>query len=370
MKTLHLKRYAQLLVQYCLDIRPGDRLLVQSTTLAEPLIAQIYRACIQAGGHCEVQLSMDGQAETLLELGNDDQLAYTPVLYKNAMEEFEAYLVIKAPFDQNRKAVRPERAAFRQKAMAPLWQTYSRRTANGEMKRSLCLFPCQSLADTAGMSLEDYTNFVVKVCRLDQPKPIADWQSLGKRQQRIVDYLNNRSRFRYINDRMDVAFSTQDRTWINSDGKTNMPSGEVYTSPVEDSVEGEAFFDYPAVREGQLVQGVWLKVSAGEIIDWSAEAGSEVLERALQIPGARRFGEAAIGTNYLIDRFTKNILFDEKIGGTVHMAIGQSYLQAGGKNESSVHWDMIADMSKSGRIYADDELIYENGHFDPHILGQ
>ncbi|MEM8582840.1 MAG: aminopeptidase [Bacteroidota bacterium] len=370
MDKLHLKRYANLLVKYCLNIQTGDRLLVQSTTLAEPLIAQIYRACLQAGGHCEVQMSMNGQAETLLELGSDEQLSYTPTVYKKAMEEFEAYLVIKAPFDQRRKAVNPERATIRQKAMHPLWQTYSRRTATGEMKRSLCLYPCQSLADSAGMDLEDYTQFVIKACKLDGVRPIEDWQTLGQHQQHIVDYLNNKDRFRYVNDRMDVSFSTTGRTWINSDGKTNMPSGEVYTSPVEESVEGEAYFDYPAIREGQEVRGIWLKISKGEIVDWSAEAGSEVLERALQVPGARRFGEAAIGTNYLIDQFTKNILFDEKIGGTVHMAIGQSYLQAGGKNESSVHWDMIADMTKSGRIYANDGLIYENGHFLPHILGQ
>ncbi|MEM6394711.1 MAG: aminopeptidase [Bacteroidota bacterium] len=369
METLYLKRYAYLLVRYCLDIKPGDRLLVQSTTLAEPLIAEIYRACLQARGHCEIQMSIDGQAETLLEVGNDDQLKYVPTTYKKAMEEFEAYLVIKAPFDQRRKAVHPNRAAFRQKVMHPLYQTYAQRTANGEMKRSLCLYPCPSLAETAGMSLKDYTDFVIKVCRLDKADPIADWHSLGSRQQNIVDYLNERQQFRYVNDRMDVQFSTKDRTWINSDGRTNMPSGEVYTSPVENSVEGEVYFDYPAMREGQEVRGIWLKIANGEITDWSAEAGAEVLERALDMPGARRFGEAAIGTNYLIDRFTKNILFDEKIGGTIHMAIGQSYLQAGGKNESSVHWDMIADMTKAGQIYADGTLIYENGQFDPQIVG-
>ena len=176
--------------------------------------------------------------------------------------------------------------------------------------------------------------------------------------------MNKKENVRYVGDGIDIRFSTKGRTWINSDGQTNMPSGEVYTSPVEDSVNGTIHFNYPIVIAGSMVEGVTLWVENGRVERWEAKQGKALLDDAFQnVAGARHFGEAAIGTNYKIDRFTKNILFDEKIGGTVHMAIGQSYLQTGGKNQSAIHWDMIADMKNGGMIFADGEKIYEGGRF-------
>ncbi|MEL6143578.1 MAG: aminopeptidase, partial [Bacteroidota bacterium] len=281
---------------------------------------------------------------------------------------FEAYINILAPFKLRNTRPYPERALIRQRAMKNLMKTYFERTGNLSLKRSLCLFPCQALANEADMSLAEYTEFVFKGCKLDQDDPRAAWLAVRERQQRVVDYLNACSEFRYVNATTDISFTTKGRTWINSDGRTNMPSGEVYTSPEEDSVEGKIYFDYPAIRNGKEVKGVSLKVSGGEIREWSAEVGQSVLDETFEIPGTRRFGEAAIGTNYDINRFSKNILFDEKIGGTVHMAIGQSYLQCGGKNESSVHWDMIADMTRKGEIFADGKIIYRNGRFVEELL--
>jgi aminopeptidase len=178
-----------------------------------------------------------------------------------------------------------------------------------------------------------------------------------------VDHLNQCAGIHYRGPGIDIRFSCKGRTWINSDGRTNMPSGEVFTSPVEDSVNGTIHFSYPAVYMGREVEGVTLWVKDGEVYKWEARRGKKFLDEVFSIEGARRFGEAAVGTNYRIDRFTKNILFDEKIGGTVHMAIGQSYAQAGGKNQSSIHWDMIADMREGGEIFADGELIYQGGKF-------
>ncbi|MEM1120221.1 MAG: aminopeptidase, partial [Bacteroidota bacterium] len=196
---------------------------------------------------------------------------------------------------------------------------------------------------------------------LDNPKQA--WLDRRQTQQKIVDLLNQKDKVQYKGEGIDITFSTKGRTWINSDGQTNMPSGEVYTSPVEDSVNGVVHFSYPAVYMGHEVEGVTLWVKDGYVEKWEAKRGQEFLDRILQSDGARRFGEAAIGTNYNINQFTKNILFDEKIGGTVHMALGQSYLQTGGKNQSTIHWDMIGDMVNGGQIFADDELIYENGQF-------
>ena len=253
----------------------------------------------------------------------------------------------------------------------PYHDIYFRRTAKpngpGGLKRSMCVYPCPALAEEAGMTLEAYTAFVMQATKVDQPDPKAAWLAVRERQQRVVDHLNGCTEFRYVNAKTDITFTTNGRTWMNSDGQTNMPSGEVYTSPEEDGVNGHIYFDYPAINSGKVVQGVTLTVKAGYIESWRAEQGQEVLDETFQIPGTRRFGEAAVGTNYTIDRFSKNILFDEKIGGTVHMAIGQSYRQCGGKNESSVHWDMIADMKQGGKIYADGQEIYANGLFTPRL---
>ena len=359
-----LERYAQLLVNYCLEIENKDRLFIRTTTLAEPLVREVYREATKQGAIVEVEMSFREQNRILLNEGKRHQLEYPSLAYKTAMEEFDAYLYIRAPFnlkeDQNTNGAN---AKIRNGAMKSLSQTYFKRTATRDLKRNLCQYPTQAAAQNAGMSLEEYEHFIFNACRLFDESPTQSWLGVRKHQQAIVDLLNQKETIRYHSDAFDITFSTKGRKWINSDGQTNMPSGEVYTSPVEDSANGMIHFDYPAVYMGQEVEGVTLWVKDGEVQKWEAKRGQDFLTDIFQIEGTRRFGEAAIGTNFNIQQFTKNILFDEKIGGTVHMAIGQSYLQAGGKNQSSIHWDMIANMMNNGAIYADDEKIYENGNF-------
>ena len=363
MTPKQLNAYARLLVHYCVSLQPGERLFVATTTQAAPLVAEIQREVLKAGGHLEYSLALEGQAALMREYAGAEQYAYVPTLYRHAIENFEAYLNIRAPFTLHNTLPDEERETARREAFGPVLKTYFERTADRRLKRSLCVYPCPALAEAAGMSLGDYTTFVLQATKTDQSDPHAAWVDVRNRQQNVVDYLNGCSEFRYVNGRSDLSFTTRGRTWINSDGQTNMPSGEVYTSPEEDSANGEIYFDYPAIRNGKAIRGVTLKVKDGEIYEWAAEEGQDVLDETFTIPGTRRFGEAAIGTNYTIDRFTKNILFDEKIGGTVHLAIGQSYAMAGGKNESTVHWDMIADMKQGGVIYADGREIYRDGHF-------
>lgn len=363
MTPTQLNRYAHLLVNYCVSLQPGERLFVNTTTLAEPLLREIQREVLKAGGHFEFSLALEDQGKIIGEHGSEAQFAYVPTLYREAIENFEAYINIRAPFTLRNPPPAENLQASRREAIAPIMKTYFERTADRRLKRSLCVYPTPALAEEAGMSLEEYTAFVLQATKVDQDDPRAAWIDVRHRQQTVVDHLNTCTTFRYVNDKSDLTFTTNGRTWINSDGQTNMPSGEVYTSPEEDSANGHIYFDYPAIRQGKVVQGVTLKVKDGEIYEWSAEEGQDVLDETFQIPGTRRFGEAAVGTNYTIDRFSKNILFDEKIGGTVHLAIGQSYAMAGGKNESSVHWDMIADMKKGGIIYADGKEIYRNGRF-------
>jgi len=359
-----LSKYAKLLVKYCLEIKRGDQLFVQTTTLAEPLVREVYRAAIQAGAHVEVNMEFREQSRIFFEEAKGKQLQRVSPFYKRAMEKFDAYLYIRAPFNlMENQSVDSKKVKIKKTAHAGISKTYFRRTGTRDLKRNLCQYPTQAAAQNAGMSLEEYEKFVFGACQLFKNDPEKEWLKVRKFQKKIVDVLNKKNKVHYKGDGIDISFSTKGRTWINSDGQTNMPSGEVYTSPVENSVNGVVNFSYPAVYMGHEVEGVTLWVKDGYIEKWEAKRGQAFLNKIFKMKGTRNFGEAAIGTNYNINKFTKNILFDEKIGGTIHMAIGQSYSQAGGKNESPIHWDMIGNMMNGGEIFADDEKIYDSGKF-------
>lgn len=359
-----LKKYARLLIDYCLDIQGGEKLYITTTTAAIPLLKELYRYGMEKGAIIEIDLSFPDQNKIFFDQADDRQLKYIPVLKEKALNDFDAFLAIKAPFNlMETQNVDGNKRKIRQQSFSNLNQTYFERTAIGSLKRSLCLFPTQASAQMAGMSLDEYTDFVFKACRLDAEDPTKEWLEVRAKQQKLVDFLNTADAIQYRNNHTDIKFSTKGRTWMNSDGRTNMPSGEVFTGPVESSVNGQVHFDYPSVYLGKEVSGITLSVKDGEVVDWTAKIGSEVLDEVFAVEGSRHFGEVAIGTNYKIQRGTKNILFDEKIGGTIHMAVGQSYQQTGGKNKSSIHWDMIANMRDGGEIIVDGELIYKNGIF-------
>ncbi len=359
-----LVKYADLLVNYCVELQPGEKLFVRTTTLAEPLVREVYKKAIQAGGHMEVEFEFREQERYFYKYANEEQLQYLPTLLNKALSTFDAYIYIRAPFNlMDEGATHPKKQKIRKKALAPAYKMYSKRTATREMKRNLCQYPTLSSAQYAGMSLEEYEEFVFNACGLFEDDPIQKWLNRRKDQQKIVDLLNGKKHIQYKGNDIDVSFSIEDRIWINSDGQTNMPSGEVYTAPVEDSVNGKVRFSLPALYMGRELEDVTLWIKDGEVYKWEAKGDTAFLDEVFEMEGARRFGEVAIGTNYDIQRRTKNILFDEKIGGTIHMALGQSYYQTGGKNDSPIHWDMITDMKDGGEIYADDELIYKDGAF-------
>lgn len=363
-----LKKYAHLLIDYCLEIKEGERIFISTTILAEPLVKEIYAYAMDKGAMVEVDFKFDGQNRIFLEQSSDYFLTQPSTLSKAAIESFEAYLVIRAPYDLNETVgVDMKRKQKRTEALSELNKLYFERTADRSLpnglKRSLCQYPTQTSADAARMTLQEYTEFVFNACHLYAENPEAEWLKVRKQQQHIKEYLDKANHLRYKADHTDIEFSVEARTWINSDGQTNMPSGEVFSGPVEDSVNGKVHFTYPSIYMGKDVKGITLWVENGKVVKWDAEQGKDLLDTVFSIPGANYFGEVAIGTNYQIQRATRNILFDEKIGGTIHMAVGQSYKQTGGVNKSSIHWDMITDMTESGEIWADGTLIYEKGKF-------
>ncbi|HRF37546.1 MAG TPA: aminopeptidase, partial [Saprospiraceae bacterium] len=234
-----LTKYAELLVHYCMEVKPGDRLYVNSTMLAEPLIREVYRTALQAGAAVDVDMDFREKNRILINEGSAFAQQHVSPAYRQAMSEYEAYLFIKAPFNlREDNGLNPDNGALRREALKPMQQEYFRRSATRALKRNFCLFPTDAGAQEAGMSLEEYQHFVYNACRLYDDNPMESWLSVRRNQQQIVDLLNSRENIRYVGEGIDIRFSTQGRVWINSDGQTNMPSGEVYTSPVEDSVNG------------------------------------------------------------------------------------------------------------------------------------
>lgn len=365
MTNLH-EKYAHLLVNYCLAVKTGDSVYISSTALAEPLLVEVAKAIYQAGGTPYFDIEVQGLNRLLLEYGNEQQLTTVNPFKKLAFEQMDCFLNIRAPYprlDSEQGEIDPEKYKLNQQTQSVLNKLYFDRLGTGAMRRGLCQYPTQAGADDARMTLEEYEQFVYQSCYLYDADPVAKWLEVRTQQQTYVDRLNKADKVEYKGPNIDITFSVKGRTWINSDGRANMPSGEVFSAPVEDSVNGWAYFNYPTIYMGKDVVGIRLEVKDGEIIKWTAEQGQEVLDKVFSVEGAKRWGEVAVGTNTNIQRITRNILFDEKIGGSIHMAVGQAYKQCGGKNESSVHWDMITDMREGGEIYADEELIYKNGAF-------
>ncbi len=363
MKTAY-EKYAELLVRYSLDIKPGDKLLVVSTYLSEPLVREVYKEALRAGAHPETWIALNGITRALYDVGSDAQLRHVSPLFLHAVQHFQAVLTIRAPFNTKElQTVDPAKKEMTAVAETDMKKIFRERAAAGDLKWTICEFPTDAQAQECGLSRADYERFVLDACFVNDPDPQARWRDVHNAQQHVVDFLNTKERIRFKGSDIDMAFSTRGRRWINSDGRHNMPSGEIFTSPVDDSVEGYVRFSYPGIYMAQEIEDVRLEVRAGRVVSAQAAKGKELLETILRIPGADRFGEAAIGTNKGITRFTKNILFDEKIGGTIHMALGSAYGEAGGTNQSPVHWDLIADMATDGEIHADGEVIYRKGDF-------
>ena len=360
------EKYAKLLVNYCLAVQPTDKVYINSTYLAEPLLSLLAKEIYIAGGIPILNIDIQGVNDLVLQYGDVHQLGWINPLKKHAMEHFDCYLNIRAPFstgDDEREPADPEKFKLYQQAQQEINKIYFERIGNGAMRRCLCQYPTQAGADDARMSLKEYEQFVYQSCYLFDEDPVAKWLEVRKEQQVYSNYLNKVDKVQYLGPNIDITFSVKGRTWINSDGRANMPSGEVFSAPIENSVNGKVYFSYPTIYMGKDVVGISLEVKNGEVVSWNAEEGKEVLDKVFAIDGARKWGEVAIGTNYNIQRITRNILFDEKIGGSIHMAVGQSYKQCGGKNESAVHWDMITDMKNGGQILADGVKIYESGKF-------
>lgn len=360
-----IDKLARLLINYSLGIKKGQVLVIQSTIQAEPLVEAAYREALGAGAHVITLLDLPNAQEIFFKTASAEQLEFISPLSQLITESVDARLQIMAPY--NTKAlsgVEPQKIAQKQRAGAKLQTRFMERAATGQLHWTLTGFPTNAAAQDANMSLQEYANFIFAAGLIDDKDPIARWQEIDREQEKICRYFNKCSQLRIVSKDTDLSMSIKGRKWINCSGHENFPDGEVFTGPVEDSVAGHIRFSFPGIYAGQEIEDIRLEFSKGKVVKATAIKGQELLDSLLETDaGAKYVGEVAVGTNFGIQKFTRNMLFDEKIGGTVHLALGASYPESGGKNESGIHWDMLCDMRENGEIFADGKLVYKAGKF-------
>ncbi|MBK9943176.1 MAG: aminopeptidase [Kouleothrix sp.] len=358
-------KLARVLVRYSLDLKAGQLFQINADAAAAPLVRELYREALEAGALPLLRLSLSGISEIYYRHASEQQL--TTVTELDAQENEAVHALINVLGNQNTKALSnadPAKIALRSKSLRALRDRFFERVHSGAATWLITQFPTQAAAQDADMSLADYEDFVYSAGKLDADDPVAAWQAVRAEQQRLADMLATKREFRLVGPDTDLTYHTGGRGWINADGKYNFPDGEVFTSPDEARTEGYIRFSFPAVYAGREVSDVRLEFKAGTVVNASAARGEDLLHKLLDMDeGARRLGEAAFGTNYQIQRFSRNILFDEKIGGTIHLALGDSFKEIGGQNSSALHWDMVCDLRQGGAVYADGQLIYKDGQF-------
>jgi aminopeptidase len=356
---------AKILVGYSTRVQEGDKVVIDGESAAEPLLLAIYEETLKAGGHPMLNIGIGGQSAAYFKLAGDAQLDWVSPVAEWMVDHADVRISVGASTNTRElSAVPPERQTRRQAATGELMSRAMKRSAEGSYRWCYTLYPTAAYASEAEMSLADYADFYFGACLAADPEPLSAWKRASEECNRLADWIEGREEVRVTAPGTDIRLGIAGRKFIPCDGEHNMPDGEFFTGPVEDSVEGEVTFHLPAVIGGREVSGVRLKFEAGRIVDAGAERGEEFLIQLLDTDdGARRLGELGIGTNYAIDRGTREVLLDEKIGGTVHMAVGASYPESGGTNESAVHTDLVCDLRLGGRLEVDGELMQENGKF-------
>jgi aminopeptidase len=365
MRDPRVENLARILVEHSAAVQPGDVCTIEGGSAAEPLLQAVYEQVLGAGGNPIVQMAMEEQAPAFFEHASDQQLEWVSPTSEWIVENADVRIAVMA--SQNTRAlsgVPPERQTRMQAARQHLMGRMMERSAEGSYRWALTLFPTHAYASEAGMSLTDYEDFYYGACLATESDPVGAWKRQSQETERLKEWIEGRSEVHVTGEGTDLRLGIEGRSFIAAGGKHNMPDGEFFTGPVEDSAEGEVKFHLPATYAGREVGGVRFRFEAGRVVDASAEKGEDFLIQMLDTDeGARRLGELGIGTNYGITDGTGEILLDEKIGGTVHLAVGRSYPETGGVNESAIHWDMICDLRRGGSIEVDGELLQEDGRF-------
>jgi aminopeptidase len=367
MADTRLENLATILVDYSTSVRSGDKVAIEANLVAEPLVRVLYERVLQRGGHPHLLLQLPDQDELFFHWAQEAQLDFTPTFQKMIVGEFDVY--IRARAETNTRALSradPAKQTRYQKAFAPVRNMMMKRGGEKTLRWVLTQIPTPAYAMEAEMGFHEYAGFLFAACHADEhtPDPVAYWQGFQNEQQRFVDRVEGHDRVEIHGPNVDLRLSILGRKFRNASGQHNLPDGEIYTGPVEESVNGWVRYTYPAITQGRAVSGIELHFESGRVVQAAAEQNEDFLLRMIDLDaGARYVGEFAIGNNFEIDRFTRNILFDEKMGGTFHMALGAGYPETGSRNTSAIHWDMICDLRKDAEIRVDGEVVYQDGKF-------
>ena len=365
MTDLRVVKMAELLVKYSVAVKKGDKVAIQGGSGATPLIKEIYKQVLLAGGLPFVSYSPEGFDEIFYTYASDEQLAYVDEISKIVANTYDVRLYLDGT--TNTKAlsnIDPAKMVKRSAARRPLMETILDRAAKGEMRWVTTLYPTNAFAQDAEMSLAEYEDFVFSACMPDLDDPVGYWQRFSARQAEIIEWLKGKEAVHVTAPGTDLTLSIKDRPFINCDGRNNMPDGEIFTGPVENSINGTVTYTYPSIYDGREVEGIRLTFKDGKVVEATAKKNEAFLLQKLDTDeGARYVGEFAIGTNESIKRFTREILFDEKINGSFHMALGTGYPESGSLNRSAIHWDMVCDLTQGGEITVDGTSFYRNGSF-------
>ncbi len=358
-------KLAKLAVNYAVNVKKGERILIVGPALAKELFQAMYIETIKAGGHPLLLSAVEGTQELKYKYASEEQLLYVDPIQIQIVKEFDAYIVIIGDYNTRKLSLVDSKLISKAQASPgnrEAWEILAERMGKKELKYLALPFPCNSLAQEANMDLFSYFEFIEKALFLDKEDPVKEWLKVEKDQAIICEYLKKVDKIQIIGEDTDLSMSVKGRIWLNDCGHLNLPAGEVYTAPIENSVNGQIRFTYPGIFQGKEVENIYLEFEDGKVINSLADKGEELLNELLKIENANILGEFAIGTNYGVTKFTKNMLFDEKIGGTIHCALGSGIEEAGSINKCGIHWDILKDMTIPGsKIIADDKVIYEEG---------
>ncbi|MEM2143004.1 MAG: aminopeptidase [Candidatus Thorarchaeota archaeon] len=343
--------HARVLVDWSTAVKRGEMVTIRASPESHDLAVAVMREVTARGARALVLMDSDEVTKAFYDAADSETIETLPRHLMAALKESDVYISLGAPLNtMSLASVDMQKQLEMARASEPLSEVVLSKRWCGTVH------PCRSLAQQAGMSLQEYQDFVYD-------SVLIDWASESKNWYLLKEHLESHSDVRFVGPETDLYARTEGRVWVASDGKHNMPSGEVFTAPVEDSVEGKVYFDIPFMYQGRVISGVRLRFERGIVVDYSAEREQSTLKAILEVDeGASRLGEVAIGTNRGIKRYTLNMLFDEKIGDTIHCALGRAYEECKGVNKSAVHVDMVKNM-REGRIVAGDEVIYERGKF-------
>ena len=357
--------WARVMVEYSTGVKPGDVVAITGGVAAEPLLRALYREVVLHGGNPVLVPTLNGLSSALVANGSDAQLTQLSPIERFVREEADVLIVISAETNTKSSSnVDLARQRMFDSARAELRGTFMRRAAEGKLRWSGTLFPTDSYAQDAELSTDEFTEFMFAACKLNEEDPAAAWRELRDEQQRLIDWLTDKSDVHVVAPGTDLKLSIAGRTWNNSDGHRNFPSGEIFTGPLETSANGHIQFSFPVVTAGREISDIRMRFVDGRVVDASAAKNEAYLISSLDVDeGARHLGEFAFGTNFSITQFTKNILLDEKIGGTIHMALGAGYPDTGSTNQSAIHWDMICDTREDGLVTVDGVPFLRNGKF-------